>query len=70
MGKGVLVTQDGGAHWFRGALDLPGTTRVETIYPIDDRRAWAFGGVGASPPQLLYLTTDGGATWTIQKPPG
>ena len=65
----VEVTPDGGRSWVRTELGLPGTTRVQSIFPIDDRRAWAFAGGGLGPPTLLYETIDGGATWLVRKPP-
>jgi photosystem II stability/assembly factor-like uncharacterized protein len=66
----VLVTDDGGGNWIRTELGLTGTTRVKAVYPIDDRRAWAFAGGSFGPPTLLYETTDRGATWSVRKPPG
>ena len=69
-GDSVLRTEDAGAHWLRGALNLPGTTVVERVFPIDDRRAWAFAGASPGPPQLLFETSDGGYTWNVVKPPG
>ena len=68
-GKAVLMSSDGGRNWLRGALDIPGTARVRSIYPLDDRRAWAFAGGAGGLPQLLFETIDGGTTWSARKPP-
>ena len=67
---GVEVTSDGGRNWIRTELGLTGTTQVRSVYPIDDRRAWAFAGGSFGPPTLLYETTDGGTTWSLRTPPG
>ena len=69
-GKSVSMTSDGGRHWLTTALALPGTIRVSALYPLDDKRAWAFAGGTVAPPQLLYETIDGGSTWSVMKPPG
>jgi photosystem II stability/assembly factor-like uncharacterized protein len=65
----VEVTIDGGRNWLRTELGLPGISRVQAVFPIDDRRAWAFAGGSFGPPTLLYETTDGGSSWAVRKPP-
>ena len=69
-GKNVSMTSDGGVHWLTTPLALPGAVRVAALYPLDDRRAWAFAGGTVGPPQLLYETLNGGSTWLLMKPPG
>lgn len=69
MGGSVSVTRNAGADWLLTTLDVPRGNRVEAIYPIDERQAWAFVGSGGRPPQYLFETLDGGATWTSMRPP-
>jgi photosystem II stability/assembly factor-like uncharacterized protein len=69
-GSAVVVTASSGSRWLRTALNLPGATIVKAVFPVDQLRAWAFGGGAPGPPQFLFRTIDGGLTWTAVKPPG
>jgi len=69
-GTAVEVSADAGESWQWSRLNLPGATTVRSIYPVDQLRAWAFGGGAGSPAQFLFRTVNGGLTWTAVKPPG
>ena len=69
-GRAVLLTTDAGRTWLSSSLRLPGATNVKALYPLDDRRAWAFAGGASGAPTLLYETSDGAADWTLKTPPG
>lgn len=61
----LLQTEDGGTAWRRveaTGRDLE-TVLVRVIF-TDEQHGWTFGEEGA-----LYVTTDGGATWTRQRVP-
>jgi photosystem II stability/assembly factor-like uncharacterized protein len=68
-GGTAVAETDGNGPWSAGTLPLPGATRIKAIFPFDDRRAWVFAGGSTGPPQFLFGTTDGGATWSALKPP-
>jgi len=64
----VAGTTDGGSRWRRlGTLDAPLTlekaTGVTEVRFADDLHGWAFQ-------PALWATSDGGATWQRQSPPG
>lgn len=69
-GRAVLRTTDAGRSWLSSLLRLPGATTVKALYPLDDRRAWAFAGGASGAPTLLYESSDGAADWTLRTPPG
>jgi len=61
----LLKTVDGGATWTR--VEVTGQevdVRLVRILFADDERGWVFGEEGA-----LYVTRDGGASWSRQRVP-
>jgi photosystem II stability/assembly factor-like uncharacterized protein len=62
----VLSTTDEGATWERRIGSTTG--EVNGLYFVDENRGWAAVGwsVSGFPGELLH-TSDGGATWTVQK---
>jgi photosystem II stability/assembly factor-like uncharacterized protein len=68
-GARTVSESDGHGAWNAGSPALPGASRVMSVFPFDDRRAWAFAGGPSGPPQFLFATTDGGSTWSALKPP-
>jgi photosystem II stability/assembly factor-like uncharacterized protein len=71
---GVIRTSDGGVHW----SVIPGTQTgfpegpptgmpvLRKLYCADDQRCL---GLASTQPIRLYLTRDGGSTWTLQSLP-
>lgn len=64
----VLVTRDGGRHWYSSPLmKSPGD--LEGIASPDAQHIWAVGGpsLRADAPGAIIASRDGGATWTVQR---
>jgi photosystem II stability/assembly factor-like uncharacterized protein len=58
----ILHSVDGGVSWFVQHRMTKG--RISRLYFASDLIGWAVGGPG-----LIFLTTDGGATWNALKLP-
>ncbi|MEO8028472.1 MAG: hypothetical protein ABI823_18470, partial [Bryobacteraceae bacterium] len=67
IGSGVYVSRDGGATWnYTGLRDTMTISRV-VVDPRDSNRVWvaAIGHpFGPNPERGVFLTQDGGKTWT------
>ncbi len=67
VGGGVFVTTDGGDNWKKMGLDNVERIGRIVLHPTDPNTLWV-AGLGAlwgpSEHRGLYMTTDGGKTWT------
>ena len=62
----LAVTHDGGSHWLTAGSPLPGGgSNVEHVVATSTTDVWA--AAGSDP---LMATTDGGANWAAETPPG
>jgi photosystem II stability/assembly factor-like uncharacterized protein len=70
----LYVTRDGGVSWRAQSLGVAGTEYgYTTAAPqfVNGSDGFMFGFVGlASPPADLFVTTDGGSTWSKRLTPG
>lgn len=60
----VLRTVDGGGHWVRLPIAEAAQADLRDVHALDDRTAWVLA-VGVGTASRLYMTTDGGTTWTV-----
>lgn len=71
LGK-VLKTIDGGVNWTYVTNIFGGTSeKVRTVFFLDANNGWIpyKRNTGTSNEPIVYHTTDGGASWTIQSTP-
>jgi photosystem II stability/assembly factor-like uncharacterized protein len=63
----IWKTDDAGATWAR-MLHTTVPPHVNEVYAVDDQVIWAAGGSSgwASPYPIIWVTTNGGATWSYR----
>jgi photosystem II stability/assembly factor-like uncharacterized protein len=62
----VFSTSDGGAHWLDvtpKAPDIPTPSGIESTYFLSAAQAWVAIGTDGASPDLLFRTSNAGATW-------